>query len=210
MKERCRTLLSVTLPAENTGRCISARIFICYSSSKTTHSLRHVSKVCLRVGNLVVQMYKPYRERLHSTLRRMLTVVALYPLFLNEVPSVPSAYTLGDWVKDFSSRHVPLLTQLTLRRLFAAASLSMASLRSLTYGGLVTLTSSPSVRDSLVSLHVGVLSLIEYMKQDENYSRSVEAALSLHEKQHSCSLPSIIRNTESFSFLPIPLERKIL
>ena len=118
----------------------------------------------------------------HHTLRAMLIAVALYPKFLNLVPSVRSTFILRNWVKAFLTVNVRKYTHLPLRALLKEASYSMESIRNLTYGGRVTLTTFPDVKDLLLNLHVNVLTLTEFMIQRGVYSRPQKRRSRLRKK----------------------------
>lgn len=157
-QEKSATLLSV-----NTDLYTFARIIISYYSSNQTKPYKYVQRLYLRHGPLVVSIAKSPKENVHRTLRRMLIALALYPKFLKLVPSVRSAFILRNWVKAFLAVNVKKYTRLPLKALLKEASYSMENIRSLTYGGRVTLTSSPDVKDLLLSLHVNVLTLTQSM-----------------------------------------------
>ena len=61
-------------------------------------------------------------------------------------------------------------TRLPLSVLLKEASYSMENIKSLTYGGRITLISTQSVKDLLLNLHVNVLTLTQSMIQRGAYS----------------------------------------
>ena len=164
-RKKCVTLLS-----ENMDPSISARIIISYYSSNRTKRYRYVQRIYLKHGPLVVSTVKYPKVSVHHTLRAMLIAVALYPKFLNLVPSVRSTFILRNWVKAFLTDNVRKYTHLPLKVLLKEASYSMENIRNLTYGGRVTLTTFPDVKDLLLNLHVNVLTLTEFMIQRGVYS----------------------------------------
>ena len=120
---------------------------------------------------MVVSTVSYPKVSVHHTLRAMLIAVCLYPKFLHYLPSVHSAFILKSWVKAFCKVNERKYTHLPLSSLLSEASLSMDAIRNLMYGGRLTLTSSPNVKDLLINLHVNVLTLMEYMIQQGVYSR---------------------------------------
>ena len=165
-RKKCVTLLS-----ENMDPSISGRIIISYYSSNLTKRYRYVQRVYLRLGPMVVSTVKYPKVSVHHTLRAMLIAVALYPKFLNLVPSVRSTFILKSWVKAFLTVNVRRYTRLPLKALLKEASYSMENIKNLTYGGRVTLTTFPDVKDLLLNLHVNVLTLMDFMIQRGVYSR---------------------------------------
>ena len=160
----------VILPSVNMARNTSGRIIISYSISPTNESYKYVTKVYLRYGPLVVSIANTRAATLHSTLRAMLTAIAMYPSFLRRLPSVRSVYILKSWVKAYCKMNARKYTKLPLSSLLDEALSSMAILQSSVYGGRVTLTSTRSVKDLLINLHVSYLRLIQYMNQRGMYS----------------------------------------
>ena len=164
-RKKCVTLLSA-----NTDLYTFARIIISYYSSNQMKRYRYVQRIYLKHGPLVVSIVKSPKDNVLTTLRRTLIVLALYPKFLKLVPSVRSAFILKNWVKAFLTVNVKKYTRLPLKTLLEAASYSMENIKSLTYGGRVTLFSTHDVKDLLLNLHVNVLTLTQSMIQRGYYS----------------------------------------
>ena len=160
----------VTLPLANTDPYTSARIIISYYSSNQMKRYRYVQRLYLKHGLLVVSIVKSPKVNVHRTLRRMLIALALYPKFLKYVPSVRSAFILRNWVRSFLLVNEKKYTRLPLSVLLKEASYSMENIKSLTYGGRITLISTQSVKDLLLNLHVNVLTLTQSMIQRGAYS----------------------------------------
>ena len=165
-KKKC-----VILPLANKDLYTSARIIISYYSSNQTKPYKYVQRLYLRLGPMVVSTVKYPKVSVHHTLRAMLIAVCLYPKFLHCLPSVHSAFILKSWVKAFCKVNERKYIRLPLSSLLKEASLSMESIKNLMYGGRLTLTSTPNVKDLLVNLHLNVLTLMEYMIQQGVYSR---------------------------------------
>lgn len=181
---------SVTLPWESTVPYTSARIIISYYSSMPLNSrkrrrtdlvnfltglgtiqktnpllptcYRSWNTVYVRLGSLAVSMRNSHRETLLSTCRRMLVVLALYPKFIKYHPRVRSRFILDSWVRVFLRVNLRKYMRLPFATLLKEASNSMVLIRSLTYGGRVTLSFTPSAKDLLVNLHLSVCTLINY------------------------------------------------
>ena len=167
----CPKRKCVTMPLVNTDPYTSVRIIISYYSSTQKKSYKYVQRLYLKRGPLVVSMFKFPKESALRTLRVMLTAVCLYPKFLKYVPSVHSAYILKGWVKAFCKVNARKYMRLPLMTLLKEASYSMENIRSLMYGGRLTLTSIPNVEDTLINLHTNVLIATEFMIQRGIYSR---------------------------------------
>ena len=164
-KKKC-----VTLPLVNMDPFTTAHIIISYYSSNQTKPYKYVQRLYLRHGPLVVSIVKSPKDSALTTLRRTLIVLALYPKFLKLVPSVRSTFILKNWVKAFLTVNVKKYTRLPLKTLLKEASYSMENIKSLTYGGRVTLTFTHDVKDLLLNLHVNVLTLTQSMIQRGYYS----------------------------------------
>lgn len=72
--------------------------------------------------------------------------------------------------QGFLDRQREKYTRLPLKALLKEASYSMENIKSLTYGGRVTLFSTHDVKDLLLNLHVNVLTLTQSMIQRGYYS----------------------------------------
>ena len=164
-RKKCVTLLSA-----NMDLYTFARIIISYYSSNQMKRYRYVQRIYLKHGPLVVSIVKSPKDNVLTTLRRTLIVLALYPKFLKLVPSVRSTFILKNWVKAFLTVNVKKYTRLPLKALLKEASYSMENIKSLTYGGRVTLFSTHDVKDLLLNLHVNVLTLTQSMIQRGYYS----------------------------------------
>lgn len=160
----------VTLPLANTDLYTSARIIISYYSSNQMKRYRYVQRLYLKHGLLVVSIVKSPKVSVHHMLRHMLIALALYPKFLKYVPSVRSAFILRNWVRSFLLVNEKKYTRLPLSALLKEASYSMENIKSLIYGGRITLISTQSVKDLLLNLHVNVLTLTQSMIQRGTYS----------------------------------------
>ena len=134
-------------------------------------------------GPLVVSMRNTPKVTLHNMFRRMLVVLALYPKFIKCHPRVRSRYILDSWVKVFLRLNVKKYMKLPLETLLKEASNSMALIRNLTYGGRVTLSFTPSVKDLLVNLHLCVCTLINYTIPQSVSSRMSKRSLNSHVKR---------------------------
>lgn len=176
-KKKC-----VILPLANTDLYTSARIIISYYSSNQTKSYKYVQRLYLRLGPMVVSTVSYPKVSVHRTLRAMLIAVCLYPKFLHYLPSVHSAFILKNWVKAFCKVNERKYTHLPLSSLLSEASLSMDAIRNLMYGGRLTLTSTPNVKDLLINLHVNVLTLMESMIRQGIYSRPPKRRSRLQKK----------------------------
>ena len=119
-------------------------------------------RLYVRVGRLVVSMYKPPKVPLQTMLRAMLIALALYPDFLRLAVSGRSVPTLSGSVSRFLKMKEKVYMKKPLQNLSIEACSSMENISSLTCGGRVQLSSFPDVKSLLLSLHVGVLTLIDY------------------------------------------------
>lgn len=154
----------VTLLSENMDQYTSGRIIISYYSSTLHPSYRHVQRLYLRVGNLVVSIARDPRVSVHRMLRLILIAIALYPKFIQFLAYVRLTCILSVSVKVFCALNVPRYMTLPLSSLLDEALYSMANIKSSTCGGRVTVTFIPSVRALLLNLHVSFLTLIGSMK----------------------------------------------
>ena len=117
----------------------------------------------VRVGSLVLcKPISPKATLLH-TFRATLLALCLYPKFLKCVPSVRSRFILSSSVSAFLKVNERKYTKRPLGTLCIGALSTMVLLRSMFYGGRLTLSSSQNVKDILISLHVCALQLTASM-----------------------------------------------
>ena len=90
------------------------------------------------------------------TLRRMLTALNLYPLFLKWMPRNVSASTLDFWADRFLDRNLYRYSQLPLAILLRGASIVLQSLKPILSLTKITLTTTRSVKDILLQIVTSV------------------------------------------------------
>lgn len=188
----------VTLHAVNTDPYTSGRIIISYYGSTTRQSYKYVNKLYCKHGHSVVLMYNSRAAPARTTLRAMLTALALYPKFLQHVPSVRSSRILLGWATRFCKVNEKKYMNAPLQTLLRLACLSMANIENSLCGARFTLTTSQNVRDILINLHMLVCNLTGYMIQQGKLSPIVQEP-----PQHSlrryvpAPITSAIRNLRS-------------
>lgn len=195
----------VTLPAGSTDPYISGRIIISYYGSTTRRSFKYVNKLYCKHGRSVVLMCNSRAVPARTTLRAMLTALALYPKFLQHVPSVRSSRILLGWATRFCKANEKKYTNVPLQTLLKLACLSMASIESSLCGARFTLITSQNVRDILINLHMLVCSLTGSLIQQGKLSPiALEALLRSQKKFVPARITSVIKNLRS---LILPREK---
>lgn len=188
----------VTLPAASTDPYISGRIIISYYGSTMRRSYKYVNKLYCKHGHSVVLMYNSRAVPVRTTLRAMLTALALYPKFLRHVPSDRSSRILLGWVTRFCKVNEKKYMNAPLQTLLRQACLSMASIENSLCGARFTLTTSQSVRDILINLHMLVCNLTGYMIQQGKLSPlALERHLRSRKKFVPARIASAVENLRS-------------
>ena len=123
----------------------------------------------VRLGVSVLSIVRSSRqEALLPTLRRMLTVLSLYPLFLRYQPQGVSASTLDFWVERFLERNLHWYSQLPLKTLLKASLTSVNSLAPILYHTRISVTTTPDVKGMLIQIHLAVCDYIRHMKKQDS------------------------------------------
>ncbi len=153
----------VTLHVANMDPYTCAHITISYYGLMTKKSSRYVTNLYIRHGDMAVSIASSRKEKLATTLRRMLIVIALYPRFISSISSDLSLRILDSSVNAFLRYHERKYMRLPLTSLLTLASQSMELIRPFGCGYHVTLSSIPSVKASLLSLHMSYITAIQSM-----------------------------------------------
>ena len=170
MRKKYRPKGCVILPVENTVRSTTDHITISYSTSAIQPSYRFVNKLYLRAGRSAVLMSNFHEATVLPTLRAMLIALALYPKFLNLMPSGRSSFIARAWVKGFLTVNVRKYTKLPLMSLLNEACNSIRIIENSISPARITVITSRNVKDILLNLHVNVLTLTGYMIQQGKFS----------------------------------------
>ena len=179
-----------TLFAVNTDPNISAHIFISYYSSSQPFSLTRQGKplrktfrnglgrrlkrsdqmrlspslnaLYVKVGDSVVLMRNLPKETVLVTLRRMLTVLAIFPKFFVSAKPNRSRLIQDFLVSNFVKKNVKKYSRLPLNRLYIEAFNSVLFIRSMCVPYRIRMSSFPDVKVMLLRLTESVCSLIDY------------------------------------------------
>ena len=96
---------------------ISDRICISYYGSRQTKRMRLYDKLYLRVGDMVVSTLKPQRVSLLTTLRNMLTAIAVYPEYISKKKRSRLHYIQTTWEKWFFKKSKEEIYQLPAKEI---------------------------------------------------------------------------------------------
>ena len=138
------------------------------STPKTPFLMRRFlssNALYVRLGDSVVSMPLCPKETVHSMLRRMLTVLAIFPKFFVSAKPNRSRVIQGFLVSNFVKRNVKKCMRLPLSRLCIEACRSLAFIRSLTCPFRIQMCSFPNAKVMLLKLIESVCSLIVYTSQ---------------------------------------------
>ena len=154
--KRLRTIWSA-----NMDLSISAHISMCYFSSIPTKHYRHLEKLYLRVGRLVVSIIPSHEESVHSMLRNTLTAIVISQEYIQHVPFVRSHIiretSLNLFLRSRKKRYMKLPLNLLMKH--AVKSLAMMSM--CIPGGRLSAYSIQNVKDLTLQLIVNYLTLIQ-------------------------------------------------
>lgn len=151
-----------TIWSANMDQSISAHISMCYFSSIPTKHYRHLEKLYLRVGRLVVSITPSHEESVHSTLRNTLTAIVISQEYIQHVPFVRSHIIRETSLNLFLRARKKRYMKLPLNLLMKHAAKSLAMMSMCIPGGRLSAYSTQNVKDLIHQLIANYLSLIQY------------------------------------------------
>ena len=148
----------VTTLYQNTALPVSARIGICYCFPIPNDSRKLFVKMYLRHGLTDVVMRHCREDSQLRMLRRMLTVLSLYPTFILRCqkwyalnPSTPLA--LQNQISFLERYELPKLTKLPINALMESALSAMDTFAQLNLLGRISFDYSPDFQTLFVNFH---------------------------------------------------------
>ena len=148
----------VTTLYQNTDLPLSARIGTCYCFPIPNDSRRLFVKMYLRLGLTDVVMRHCREDSQHRMLRRMLTVLSLYPTFILKCqkwcdlnPSIP--LDLQNQISFLERYELPKLMKLPISVLMESALSAMDIFVQLNLLGRISFDYSPDFRTLFVNFH---------------------------------------------------------
>lgn len=155
---RCRTTVRCRSFRNGLGRSVKIE-----SSVPLTES-RYWNTIYVKLGPTVLLIRNSSQTvRLLPMLRRTLTALSLYPLFLRYQPQNVSPSTLDFWVERYLERNLHRYSQLPLRTLLKEALNSALELETILSGTKIIVPTILDVKALLIKIHIAVCNHINVM-----------------------------------------------